>query len=167
MTKIKFMQVSPLKPCLSMENLPHSENMPRILEKSERNFILWGWYPWPQQILNAFIKHYKTGLTGVLAIVYCLVAASHYLNQCWIFINQVIWHSTVGNFAGYFEVMNPSKSLKITHSNLHPFSFTGLTCQLVPSEIRSSTLTQSKTWNNGDTQTKISSWFSTSCISHT
>ena len=28
----------------------------------------------------------------------CLTAPSHYLNQCWLIIKDVLWHSTVTNF---------------------------------------------------------------------
>ena len=30
----------------------------------------------------------------------CLAAPSHYLNQCWLFINGVLWHSPKTNFSG-------------------------------------------------------------------
>ena len=30
----------------------------------------------------------------------CLTAPSHYLNQCWLIIHEVSWHSSEGNFTG-------------------------------------------------------------------
>ena len=31
-------------------------------------------------------------------MAWCLTAPSHYLNQCWLIINRVQWHSSEGNF---------------------------------------------------------------------
>ena len=33
-------------------------------------------------------------------MAYCLMAPSHYLNQCWLIIIQVLWHSPKCNFTG-------------------------------------------------------------------
>ena len=33
-----------------------------------------------------------------------LTAPSHYLNQCWLTINRIQWHSSDGNFTGHFIV---------------------------------------------------------------
>ena len=39
---------------------------------------------------------YESTLAQVMAC--CLMAPSHYLNQCWLIINRVKWHSPDGNF---------------------------------------------------------------------
>ena len=39
-----------------------------------------------------------SALTPVLAC--CLTAPSHYLNQCWLIISEVLWHSPEANFTG-------------------------------------------------------------------
>ena len=50
---------------------------------------------WP---INA-IWHHRTWSTLVQVIAWCLMAPSHYLNQCWILVSGVQWHSLEGNFA--------------------------------------------------------------------
>ena len=37
----------------------------------------------------------------------CLTAPSHYLNQCWLIISEVLWHSPKGNFKGNAQNINP------------------------------------------------------------
>ena len=39
-----------------------------------------------------------TTLAQVMAC--CLTAPSHYLNQCWLFIRGVLWHTSESSFAG-------------------------------------------------------------------
>ena len=42
---------------------------------------------------------YRTGSTLLrLWLVVQKIAPSHYLNQCWIIIREVLWHSSEGNF---------------------------------------------------------------------
>ena len=38
--------------------------------------------------------------TLVRVMACCLTAPSHYLNQCWLIISEVLWHSPEGNFTG-------------------------------------------------------------------
>ena len=40
----------------------------------------------------------KTGSTLVQVMARCLTAPNHYLNQCWLIIGKVLWHSSKGNF---------------------------------------------------------------------
>ena len=44
----------------------------------------------------------RNGTRSTLAQVMacCLTAPCHYLNQCWLIINKVFWHSSEGNFVG-------------------------------------------------------------------
>ena len=42
----------------------------------------------------------------------CLTAPSHYLNQCWLFIRGVMWHSSKTCFLELFSVPTLSKRLK-------------------------------------------------------
>ena len=58
-------------------------------------------------------------LTQVMA--WCLSAPSHYLNQCWLIINDVFWHSTENNFTGNDYISIPDNSLKITDLRLQPY----------------------------------------------
>ena len=49
---------------------------------------------WPS---DAIWRH-RSGSTLVQVMAWCLTAPSHYLNQCWLIISEVLWHSTEGNF---------------------------------------------------------------------
>ena len=51
------------------------------------------------EIINSLTPwQHRTWTTLVQAMVCCLMAPSHYLNQCWLTINEVLWHSIEGNF---------------------------------------------------------------------
>ena len=45
------------------------------------------------------IWHHRSGSTLILAMACCLMAWSHYLNQCWLTINEALWHFAEGSFA--------------------------------------------------------------------
>ena len=51
---------------------------------------------WPS---DAIWEH-RTGSTMAQVMACCLTAPSHYLNQCWLIISEVQWHSSEGNFTG-------------------------------------------------------------------
>ena len=53
------------------------------------------------------------------AIACCLTAPSHYLNQCWLIISEVQWHSYLGNFTRDASTIN-HWNLKITCLKFHP-----------------------------------------------
>ena len=40
----------------------------------------------------------RSGSTLLQVMACCLMAPSHYLNQCWLLINEVLWYASVGNF---------------------------------------------------------------------
>ena len=44
------------------------------------------------------IWRHKSGSTLARVMACCLTAPSHYLNQCWLTISEVWWHSSEGNF---------------------------------------------------------------------
>ena len=46
------------------------------------------------------IWQHRFGSTLVQVMACCLMAPSHYLNQCWPVINKVFWHSPHCNFTG-------------------------------------------------------------------
>ena len=56
---------------------------------------------WP----NDSIWWHRSGspLTQVMAC--CLMAPSHYLNQCWLIISEVFWHPPEGNFTGNVQAI--------------------------------------------------------------
>ena len=41
----------------------------------------------------------RSGSTLAQVMACCLIASSHYLNQCWLIISKVQWHSSECNFA--------------------------------------------------------------------
>ena len=49
---------------------------------------------WPS---DAIWRHW-TWSTLVQVMAWCLMAPSHYLNQCWLIISEVLWHSPERNF---------------------------------------------------------------------
>ena len=50
------------------------------------------------------------------AMTRCLTTQSHYLNQCWLIISKVEWHSSEGNFTSHpYQI-----SLKITYLKFYP-----------------------------------------------
>ena len=71
---------------------------------------------WPSDA----IWRYRSGSTLAQVIACCLTAPSHYLNQCWLIINKVQWHSSEGNFAKDIPATKIIKiSLKITYLKFH------------------------------------------------
>ena len=51
---------------------------------------------WPSDA----IWRQRTGSTLAQVMACCLMAPSHYLNQCWLIISEVLRHSPEGNFTG-------------------------------------------------------------------
>ena len=43
------------------------------------------------------IWRHRTGSTLAQVMACCLAAPSHYLNQCWLIVSKVHWHSNEGN----------------------------------------------------------------------
>ena len=41
---------------------------------------------------------HKSGSTLAQVMACCLTASSHYLNQCWFLIGEILWHSSQSNF---------------------------------------------------------------------
>ena len=51
------------------------------------------------KLLNCgLVMHQITWLTLVQVMAWCLMAPSHYLDQCWLIIKGVLWHSPECNF---------------------------------------------------------------------
>ena len=55
---------------------------------------------WPS---DAIWRH-RSGSTLVQVMACCLTAPNHYLNQCWLPISEVFWHSPDSNFLAGAEV---------------------------------------------------------------
>ena len=55
-------------------------------------------------------RHWS-GSTLAQVMACCLTAPNHHLNQCWLIINEILWHSTEG-------------SLKRNAPDIYPFSLT-------------------------------------------
>ena len=59
---------------------------------------------WPQcvQCSCSLLRpwRHRSGSTSSQAMACCLTAPSHYLNQCWLITNGVLWYSPYSNFTG-------------------------------------------------------------------
>ena len=58
---------------------------------------------WPSHT----ISWHRSGWTLAQEMACCLSAPSHYLNQCWLIIVEVLWHSPEGNFTGNAHNIHP------------------------------------------------------------
>ena len=58
---------------------------------------------WPS---DATWQH-RSGSTLAQVMACCLTAPSHYLNQCWLINNEVLWHLHEGNFTGNAQEIDP------------------------------------------------------------
>ena len=46
------------------------------------------------------IWRHRSGSTLAQVMAWCLTAPSHYLNQCWLIVNGILWYSPCNNFTG-------------------------------------------------------------------
>ena len=63
---------------------------------------------WPSDAIWQHIS--ESTLAQVMAC--CLMAPSHYLNQCWLIISEVLWQSPRGNFTRYTSATNHQNYLE-------------------------------------------------------
>ena len=75
---------------------------------------------WPSDTL----WRHKSGTTLAQVMDCCLAAPNHYLNQCWLLTNEVLWHSPQSNFTAsgqaivlYDEFENFSFDITATSPN--------------------------------------------------
>ena len=59
-----------------------------------------------------FIWRHRSGSTLVQVMAWCLMAPSHYPNQCWLFIGAVPWHSLKSYFMGSPQDINSSNEFE-------------------------------------------------------
>ena len=52
------------------------------------------------------IWRHRSGSSLAQVMACCLMAPSHYLNQCWLIISEVQWHSYQGNFTRDASTIN-------------------------------------------------------------
>ena len=71
---------------------------------------------WPS---DATWRH-RSRSTLVHVMACCLVAQCHYLKRCWLFINEVPWHSTDNNIVKSAKANSLYKELKIIALELRP-----------------------------------------------
>ena len=50
---------------------------------------------------------HRSGSTLAQVMAWCPTAPSHYLNQCWLIIKSVLWHSLESNFTKSAHKLNP------------------------------------------------------------
>ena len=83
--------------------------------------VNWWLYAWKYSflLLNSLwpsdaIQWQKSGSTLAQVMASCLTAPSHYLNQCWLFISKVLWHTIDSNFTS-----NAQATFKTIATSLH------------------------------------------------
>ena len=69
--------------------------------------------------LSDTIWRHKSGSTLAQVMACCLTAPSHYLNQCWLIISKVQWHSSECNFTKIPQPSVTEISWKITYLKFH------------------------------------------------
>ena len=74
-----------LSQCWLRPRLPHGFPRPQWVNSLRPSDAIWRQWSW-------------TTLAQVMAC--CLMAPSHYLNQCWLIIRGVLWHTSESSFAG-------------------------------------------------------------------
>ena len=92
---------------------------------------------WPSEVI--WWQGSRSTLAQVMAC--CLTAPSHYLNQCWLMMSEVLWHSPDNNFT--------KKTLKIFIIELS-LKFTNLILSLNPpgaNELRKSSQGVYASWH--------------------
>ena len=75
---------------------------------------------WKETLINSLwpcdaMWRHRSGSTLAHVIACCLTAPSHYLNQCWLIISQVLWHSSKGSFPRNTSAINHYNQLEITY----------------------------------------------------
>ena len=70
--------------------------------------------------LNDSIWHWKSWSTLVQVMACCLMAPSHYLNQCWLKINEILQHPFQGNVYLNTQNINPQVVLEFAHLKSQP-----------------------------------------------
>ena len=69
--------------------------------------------------LSEAIRRHRSGSTLAQVMACCLTAPSHYLNQSWLIINGIQWHTFDSKFT---EITQPSITkinFKVTHVKFH------------------------------------------------
>ena len=86
---------------------------------------------WPS---DAIWRH-RSGSTLAQVMACCLMAPSHHLNQFWLIISKVEWHSSKGNFTGdtsaishwnYLKNQVPKMSFKFPRDRVNTMAATNL-----------------------------------------
>ena len=78
--------------------------------------FLRGWYNSKSLVFNSlWPRHAIWWIWSTLVQACYLTSPSHYLNQCWLIISEVLWHSPEGNFTGNtWKISILDTSLKLT-----------------------------------------------------
>ena len=76
---------------LILQHIPSRAFFTNIFNSLGPSDAIWRWRPWS---------------TLVQVMACCLTAPSHYLNQCWLIISKVLWHSSKDIIIRRFEDTN-------------------------------------------------------------
>ena len=93
---------------------------------------LWGWKSYFKIIVTTLIGQWvnslwpsdavwqqRPGSTLAQVMACCLTAPSHYLNQCWLIISKVFWHSSEDIIKRFEDTLSNKARLKITFLKSH------------------------------------------------
>ena len=86
-------------------------------------YLTWGLKCINSLWTSGAIWWHRFGSTLAQVMACCLMAPSHYLNQCWLIISEALWHSPQGNFTGNAQDIYPwyefeNYQLKFTSTSL-------------------------------------------------
>ena len=98
---------------------------------------------WPT---DAICRH-RSGSTLVQVMDWCLTAPSHYLDQCWLLISEVLWHSFEINSTARAQAIILHNELKSYILKITVISTRGHCVITVNTENKTSCLQNSVSWN--------------------
>ena len=91
----KYKAFLPIKKCMSSKSVCKTAAILFNSQCVNKNSGTWVNSLWPSEQ----IWWQRSGSTLVQIMACCLMATSHYLNQCWLLLHQALWHSPEINFA--------------------------------------------------------------------
>ena len=98
---------------------------------------------WPT---DAICRH-RSGSTLVQVMDWCLTTPSHYLDQCWLLISEVLWHSSESNSTARAQAIILHNDLESYILKITVISTRGHCVITVYTENKTSCLQNSVSWN--------------------
>ena len=112
--------------CITVVQLQHQQCV--MFQRSELfradttfSRILWPIHKFSNSLWPCYAKWWQRScFTLAQVMACCLAAPSHYLNQCWLFINGVLWHSPKTNFSGRSQDISLSNESEVYTCKILP-----------------------------------------------